>query len=110
MGNLSVLVLGVYPLKYIDVPVSFFEEIVAEIPGSFVSDPAPFLVPCTDGAMFVFNVVIDLTIRGASCEISAGNLQYKPELLALWEQAVKPMDLEAAKCRFFSRPAADKRD
>lgn len=93
-----------------ELPVEFFNLAIrdARMLGRVVEDPPPFIAPCSDGLLILFNIFGGpMSIRGHAGVLDATKLKAFPTLEEIWKNAPKkPMTLRGALLHFrFPQPS-----
>jgi hypothetical protein len=85
----------------IDLFHSFFQELAEKRLGKFHPTPPPFVAPCSDGLLVVYNVVRDgFGLGGEAVSIDKETLEKYPILKYAWEHGNKPMTMKSALLYF----------
>lgn len=93
-----------------ELPLKFFSQTMkdAKAQGRFVEEPPPFIAPCSDGLLVVFNVFSGpMALSGHAARVDLEKLKRWPTLEEIRKEAPKkPMTLRGALLHFgFPQPS-----
>jgi len=102
--TLSVVVMGTGTTEEperLEIGRKFFDDLAKERLAAFTSNPAPFIAPCTDGLLVIYNVIRDsIGVSGEAAHFREEDLEAYPPLKSVWQRAKKPMTVQGALLYF----------